>query len=129
MTAATPEPVAAPRIGWWAPVLVLLQLVLGALLLGTVGYLVTSLGVLTGCTSEPVPDVEALCAPAERWLLAGPVGQGLLVVAALVAMVVAVRRPRARLPLLWAAVVALPVSFGWTVLVSLAASSSYRSLW
>lgn len=103
----------------------LLPLVLGALLLGSVGYLVTSVGVLTGCTSEPVPDVEALCAPAERWLLAGPVGQGVLVVAALVATVVAVRRPSARLPLLWAAVVALPVLLGWTVLVSLAAASSY----
>ncbi|WP_298805375.1 hypothetical protein [uncultured Pseudokineococcus sp.] len=130
MTSPT-EPVAAARdrrttsMSWWPPLLVLTTLVLVALIMSTIGYWFPAFGVMTGCTSEPVPDVDAYCLPAERWLRAGPVGQGALVVAAVVASVVAVRRPSRRLLVLHAGVVGLPVSLAWTVLVTVAASASY----
>ena len=109
----------------WPVALVLVTLVGVAVLMGTVAYLFTSFGVMTGCTSEPVPDVEAYCTPAERWLLAGPVGQAVLVLAAVAALVVAVRRPASRLRVLHAGVLGLPLSLAWTVLVTVAASASY----
>lgn len=127
MTAPSEPPVdhRSGVMSWWPPALVLLTLIGVAVAMGTVAYLLTSFGVMTGCTSEPVADVEAHCAPTERWLLAGPAGQAVILVAAAVALVVVIRRPASRMRLLRAGVVGLPVSLGWTVLVTVVASASY----
>jgi hypothetical protein len=115
----------ADVMSWWPVTLVLLTLIGVAVLMGTVAYLFTSFGILTACTSEPVPDVEAYCTPTERWLLAGPAGQAVLVLAAAAALIVAIRRPAARLRVLYAGVVGLPLSLAWTALVTVIASASY----
>jgi len=118
-------------VAWWPPVVVLVTLITAAVAMAVITRSLTSpqdLALLTGCTGGPVADAPAACPSTRGWQLAGTVGQAVLVLAAVVALVVAVRRPASRLRVLCAGVLGLPVSLGWAVVVVLAASGTAASV-
>lgn len=112
MTAPGHRPAVRP---WtvWTPLGVALAVVL---FLATIGSVAVGFGVMTDCTNvySCTSSGCAPCATTNAWLTAGWIGQGVLLLVALVLVVLAARRRR--LPAVRAAALALtPLSIGLVV--------------
>jgi hypothetical protein len=130
-TMTAPAAPVTPRgevvIAWWPPVVGLITLMTVAVAMVAITRNLISpqdLQLLTGCTSEPVADAPAPCPSTQGWELAGTVGQVLLASAAVIAVVVAIRRPASRLRILCAGVLGLPLSLAWAVIMVFAATGT-----
>lgn len=95
--------------------------------LGSLGWMGVGIGVVSPCTDR-FSCTSGTCAPclqAGIWVTAGGAAQWALAVAALVLLVLGLRRPGSRRSLAFWAWAITPLAVGWLALAAVKASHSY----
>jgi len=98
-----------------------------ALLLGTLGHLAVGFGVLTDCTNacNCTKTACAPCRPAQTWLAAGAIGQGVLLLTSVVLLAVAALRPSTRRIVMLVECALLVMTVAWITASTAVARGSY----
>jgi hypothetical protein len=98
-----------------------------AVLLGTIGWFGVGFGVGSNCTDKFSCGSGscAPCAVAHGWIIAGGVGQWVLVAVVVALLVLGLRRPRWRRAAALASVALLPLSVAWITATTVVAEHSF----
>lgn len=122
----------APRSGprvWRSWTIVLPAVTAGtlAVLLGTVGWLGTGLGVGSNCTDkfDCTVDTCAPCAAMSRWVISGGVGQWVLAAVACALLALGLRRASWRRAAALTCWFLIPLALLWIILTTVLAEHSF----
>ncbi len=114
----------------WAVRAIRVAAILGALVaaaLGSFGWFVNAFGIGSSCTDHfsCVSGSCAPCAAMRNWVIAGGIGEWVLVIAACMLLVVGRKRAKLRRTVALSTVVILPLSVAWYSISTLLAEHSF----